>query len=56
MDDIDKLIVEELEPDAHQLSRQLAIKLGIPNTTINRRINKLLKGNHIHIIALPKPG
>ena len=55
LDDLDLRIYGELEIDARQSTRQLAKKLGIPHTTISRRINKLIGGNLLRIVALANP-
>jgi len=53
LDDINLAIVHELRKNARQSSRQIAKKLGIAHTSVQRRANKLIKEDILHIVALP---
>jgi len=53
LDELDMRIVEEMQADAHRSSRQIAKKLGVAPSTVQRHINKLIKNDVMHIVALP---
>ena len=55
LDQIDLKIAHELVNDGSQSSRQIADKLHIPHTTVYRRVQRLLKHDILHIVALPNP-
>lgn len=54
-DELDMRICQELVIDGSQSSRDIGEKLGIPHTTVHRRINRLIKNNILHILAMPNP-
>ena len=55
MDEIDKRLVQLLEKDARQSSKELAKKLNISSATVRRRIGNLIKNNVIRFIAVVDP-
>ncbi len=55
MDKMDKRLVQLLEKDARQSSKELAKKLNISSATVRRRIGNLIKNNVIRFIAVVDP-
>ncbi|MFC1971277.1 Lrp/AsnC family transcriptional regulator, partial [Chloroflexota bacterium] len=55
MDDLDRKLLSELQRRGYQKSTVLAIKLGIGERTIRRRISAMRSKGIIKIIAVPKP-
>lgn len=55
IDELDLLLAKELELDARQSSNAIAKKLCVSNTTIQRRMQRLLDENIISIEAVPNP-
>lgn len=49
---VDMALIKELEIDARQASSDLASKIGISEKTVRRRIQRLLDGDVIRIVAL----
>ncbi|MDY6911245.1 MAG: Lrp/AsnC family transcriptional regulator [Chloroflexota bacterium] len=54
-DDLDKSIIQELGNDGRQTSKQLAKKLGVPSSTIRRRLLKLNKEDVFQVRAMTNP-
>jgi Lrp/AsnC family transcriptional regulator, regulator for asnA, asnC and gidA len=54
-DELDMRICQELVSNVSQSSRDIGEKIGIPHTTVRRRINKLVDNNILHILAMPNP-
>lgn len=55
LDELDMRICNELMTNVQQSSREIGQKLGVPHTTIRRRINRLTNSNVLHLIAMPNP-
>ena len=55
LDKIDIDLIKELQKDGRQTYADLAKKLGVPESTIRRRLKSLLAGDFIRIIAVPNP-
>lgn len=55
LDDLDKLIAEQLKLDARQSSKLLSKRLRVSASTIRRRVNNLIKKKDIVIVALLNP-
>ncbi len=55
MDVIDKQLVQLLEKDANQSSKELATKLDVSAATVRRRMGKLVKNNEIRLVAVVDP-
>ena len=55
VDGIDIALIRELEQDARQASSDLASKTGISEKTVRRRLQRLLDGEVIRIVALADP-
>ena len=52
VDETDLRLIQELEADARQSNTRIAAKLGIPPTTVFRRLQRLLAENIIRICAV----
>ena len=55
LDELDMRICNALVDNVSQSSRELGDKLGVPHTTVRRRINRLINNDILHIIAMPNP-
>ncbi len=55
LDELDMRICHEMVNNVSQSSREIGEKLGVPHTTIRRRINRLTSNDILHIVALPNP-
>jgi len=55
MDDLDKLIVEELRKNGRESYKKIAKKLNVSDGTIRFRVNRMIKANIIKISALVNP-
>ncbi|MFC1905685.1 Lrp/AsnC family transcriptional regulator [Chloroflexota bacterium] len=55
LDELDLRICHEMVTNGQQSSREIGYKLGVPHTTIRRRINRLINNDVIHLIAMPNP-
>jgi Lrp/AsnC family transcriptional regulator for asnA, asnC and gidA len=53
IDDIDRKLILELQKGRHSRYANLSKKLQVSQSTISRRINRLLKEKIIRIVALP---
>lgn len=53
LDEFDLRLIRELEIDARQSTYELGKKLGKSNTTVGRRLKRLLDGGVIRICAIP---
>jgi DNA-binding Lrp family transcriptional regulator len=54
-DEVDLRICKAMVDDVSQSSREIGEKLGLPHTTVRRRINRLIKNDILHIVAMPNP-
>lgn len=52
-DELDHSLIQELQRNGRQTNLELALKLGVSETTIRRRIERLLNENVINIVAVP---
>jgi Lrp/AsnC family transcriptional regulator for asnA, asnC and gidA len=55
LDDLDKRIIRELEQDGRRGNVSLAKGLGVPESTVRNRVNKLLKRGLIKVAAKADP-
>ncbi len=55
IDLLDRELITLLEQDANQTSEKLADQLFVSPSTVRRRIQQLLKGGVIRIVAIPEP-
>lgn len=55
MDELDSRLIEELAKNARQSSAELSRKLGVSETTVRRRIQKLEKNGAITFAAILNP-
>lgn len=55
LDKIDMRLVQELQQDGRQSHVELAKKLNMGESTIRRRLQRLLKNGSIRVIAVPNP-
>ncbi len=55
MDKMDKRLVQLLEKDARQSSKELAEKLNVSPATVRRRIANLIKNNVVRFVAVVDP-
>ena len=55
LDDLDISLINELQIDSNQSPGLLARKFGVYNSTIHRRINRLIDENVIQFIAVTDP-
>ncbi len=55
VDLLDRELISLLEQDACQTSQKLAEQLSVSPSTVRRRMQELLKGGIIRIVAIPEP-
>ena len=55
LDELDMRICNEMVTNGQQSSREIGNKLGVPHTTVRRRINRLISNDILHLVALPNP-
>lgn len=55
LDEIDLQLIYELQQDGRQSNVELANKLNVGETTIRRRLQRLLKNGSIRVVAVPNP-
>ena len=55
LDELDMRICYEMATNGQQSSREIGNKLGVPHTTVRRRINRLISNDILHLVALPNP-
>jgi len=55
LDDMDKQIVRLLQKNARTPNTEIARSLGVTETTIRNRVNRLVEENLIEIVAVVKP-
>jgi Lrp/AsnC family transcriptional regulator for asnA, asnC and gidA len=55
LDKIDMRLIQELQQDGRQSHVELAQKLNIGESTVRRRLQRLLKNGSIRAVAVPNP-
>lgn len=54
-DEIDMKLIRELQQDGRQTHVELAQKLNTGESTIRRRLQRLLENGYIRVVAVPNP-
>jgi Lrp/AsnC family transcriptional regulator for asnA, asnC and gidA len=55
LDDIDRQIVRMLQKNGRMPNTEIGRALGLTETTIRKRVNRLLDEDYINIVAVPTP-
>lgn len=55
LDEIDMKLIHELQQDGRQSHVELAQKLNIGESTVRRRLQRLLENGSIRVVAVPNP-
>ena len=55
LDELDMRICHEMVTNGQQSSREMGQKLGVPHTTVRRRMNRLISNDIVHLVAMPNP-
>lgn len=55
LDEIDMKLIRELQQDGRQTHVELAQKLNMGESTVRRRLQRLLKNGSIRVVAVPNP-
>lgn len=55
LDDIDRKIITALQVSARRTNVELAAELGLAESTVRRRVEKLLGGDFVRIVAVADP-
>ncbi len=55
IDDIDRSIIACLQRSARRSNTEIAAELGMSESTVRRRLEKLLEGDYVRIVAVADP-
>ena len=55
IDDIDRRIIAALQISARQTNVEIAAALGLAESTVRRRVEKLINGDFVRIVAVADP-
>jgi Lrp/AsnC family transcriptional regulator for asnA, asnC and gidA len=54
-DDLDRQIIAQLQEDGRRPNTEIAAVLGVTETTVRKRIGRLVSENLIKVVAVPSP-
>ena len=55
MDQLDQKIIEILQDDGRTSNARVAREVGVSEGTVRRRLNRLIEGDFIDVVAVPDP-